>query len=528
VVGPVHPKNMALLADAMQGRDFRMIYEADAPWMSKCGPDGLPADALSFNRDRVPKDLSPGGFEAVVFSTVQPRPAPLNLLHWALWNDLPAIAIQESNQLALSSGRFNNYLAPVDHVLVASASEQAHLAATGVDPERIEITGWPFYTHSGPVSDETRRAAKMRLGLDPESLVAALTLTAYRDSGESEGVRIEQLRMAREGLRTAYQLVIKPHPIESMTVLRRFVEEYARGATILDGTIPIDDLLNAADVLLNRGVSQVCFEALLKAIPVVVLDVGDHTPFHDSAPGVVASDSRGVSEIVRGIEQSADPMAPYRSVLDLHIPFTSIRAKEITCERISSIIETHSAHRRNKQWLEFALTYAWQVDRHVALSVLRGVDCGALGHAMSKLMRRRATEQDLELLVAHWRGQYAEQMLLCLLCEQLRAGKRHVEQFHLDLMRRFISPVNLHLYCRHYELWGRVLLDGGHVGEYGRFREALEPRRSEAYQLEQALDRLDGYNRGWIRRCLARANDGRAIAIRLLRRTRHVLRDPLR
>jgi len=519
---------MALLADAMQGREFRMIYEANAPWMSKYGPDRLPADALSFDRDRVPKDLSPGGFEAVVFSTVQPRPAPLNLLHWALWNDLPAIAIQESNQLALSSGRFNNYLAPVDHVLVASASEQAHLAATGVDPERIEITGWPFYTHSGPVPDETRRAAKMRLGLDPESLVAVLTLTAYRDSGESEGVRIEQLRMAREGLSTAYQLVIKPHPIESMTVLRRFVEDYARGATILDGTIPIDDLLNAADVLLNRGVSQVCFEALLKAIPVVVLDVGDHTPFHDSAPRVVASDSRAVSEIVRGIEKSANPMAPYRSVLDRHMPFTSIRAKEITCERISSIIETHSAHRRNKQWLEFALTYAWQVDRHVALSVLRGVDCGALGHAMSKLMRRRATEQDLELLVAHWRGQYAEQMLLCLLCEQLRAGKRHVEQFHLDLMRRFISPVNLHLYCRHYELWGRVLLDGGHVDEYGRFREALESRRSEAYQVEQALDRLDGYNRGWIRRCLARANDGRGIAIRLLRRTRHVLRDPLR
>jgi hypothetical protein len=411
---------------------------------------------------------------------------------------------------------------------VASESEREHMTSAGVDPERTEVTGWPFCAASGAVSAETRRAAKMRLGLDPESLVAALTLTAYRDSGESERVRIEQLRMAREGLSSTYQLVIKPHPIESMAVLRRFVEEYASGATILDGTIPIDDLLNATDVLLNRGVSQVCFEALLKEIPVVVLDVGDPTPFHDSAPGVVASHSRGVSGIIRGIEESADPMASYASIFERHIPFSSVRAKEITCARISSIIETHSAHQRAGQWLEFALTYAWQVDRHVASRVLRGVDCGALGHALSKLMRRNASEKDVELLVEHWRGQYGEQMLLCLLCEQLRAGKRHVRPFHLDLMRDFNTPVNLHLFCRHYELWGRLLLDCGHASEYRRLREVLEPRRSEAYQLEQVLDRLDGYNGGWLRRFLARKDSGRATASQFLRRARHVLRDPLR
>ena len=504
-----------------------MIYEPGTAWMSRSSKSEMPEDALSFDRDLVPRDLSPDAFGAVIFSTLQPRPAPLNLLHWALRNNLSAIAIEESNQLALNAGRYCNYLAPLDHLLVASASEQEHLVPIGIDPERIHVTGWPFCSSSGAVTDEIRQASKARLGLDRWAPVAALTLTAYADSGEVERVRVDQLRMASEGLPSEYQLVIKPHPIESMDVLQEFVDEHASQAMVLDGRVPIDDLLNATDVLLNRGVSQVAFEALLKAIPVVILDVGDQTPFHDSAPELVAGDSLGVSQIVRRIEQSEDAMDLYRNVFTRHVPLAPMLAKKTTCDKISSIIDSQSVNRNEEQWLEFALIYAWKVDRRAALSVLTGADCGALGCSLSELIRRRASEQDLELLIEHWQGRYEEQILLCLLCEQLRKKKRDIQTFHLGLMRRLFSSVNPHLFCRHYELWGRVLLDQGHAEEYQRFREKMDSMRDQVYELEQTLDRLDRYSRGLIDRCTIRLRDGKATVIRAFRRGRYILRAPL-
>jgi hypothetical protein len=528
VVGPVHPKNMKLLADAMPERHFRMIYEPGMCWTPGFAVDGLPPDALSFDRDQVPQRLSPNDFSAVVFSTVQPRPAPLNLLHWALRNNLPTFAIEEGNQLALNSGRYCNYLAPLDYLLVASSSEQEHLVSIGTDPERIHVTGWPFCSSSGAVSVAIRRASKFRLGLNGDAPVAALTLTAYADSGEVEQVRVEQLRMAQEGLGPEYQLVIKPHPIESMDVLRGFVNQHARRATIIDGGIAIDELLDATDVLLNRGVSQVAFEALLKVIPVVILDVGDRTPFHDSAPDCVAAHSAEVSEVVRRIEESEEAMSLYKGVFEQHIPYTPMQAKRETCAKISSAIKTHKVHLRGEQWLEFALVYAWQVDRRAALSVLTGADCGALGRSLSELIRRRASEQDLELLIEHWQGRYEEQILLCLLCEQLRKKKRDIQTFHLGMMRRLFSSVNPHLFCRHYELWGRVLLDRGHAEEFSLFREKMDSMQGQVYELEQTLDRLNRYSRGLVNRCTIRIRDGKNTAIRAFRRGRYILRDPLR
>ena len=505
-----------------------MIYEPGVAWMSRSSKSALPTDALSFDRDQVPRDLSPDTFGAVIFSTLQPRPAPLNLLHWALRNNLPAIAIEESNQLALNAGRYCNYLAPLDHLLVASSSEQGHLVSTGMDPERIHVTGWPFCSSSGAVPDEIRQGSKARLGLDSGAPVAALTLTAYADSGEVERVRVDQLRMASEGLPPEYQLVIKPHPIESMDVLQRFVDEHASQAMVLDGRVPIDDLLNATDVLLNRGVSQVAFEALLKSIPVVILDVGDRTPFHDSASELVAVDSLGVSEVVRRIEQSENAMDLYGDVFARHIPLTAMQAKKATSEKISAIIDAQSVSRHEEQWLEFALIYAWQVDRHAALTALAGPGCGTLGPALSRLICRRAAKQDLDLLLDHWRDRYGEQILLCLLCEQLRKKKRDIQTFHLGLMRRLFSPVNPHLFCRHYELWGRVLLDRGHAEEYQRFREKTDTMRDQVYELEQTLDRLDRYSRGLINRCAIGIRDGKTTAIRAFRRGRYILRNPLR
>ena len=162
-----------------------MIYEPNVRWLSQELMSQIPLGKVAFVNDDVPEVLSPSEIRAVVFSTVQPRQAPMNLLKWALEHRIPTIALEESNQIALNDGAINNYLLPVDHLLVASPAERRGLIKAGVSERRIEVTGWPFCLGSGESDPEHRQKAKTQLGLDPDRPVAALTLTAFNEIGRA-------------------------------------------------------------------------------------------------------------------------------------------------------------------------------------------------------------------------------------------------------------------------------------------------------------------------------------------------------
>jgi len=257
VVGPVHPRNLGLIAQEMLDWKFRVVYEQSVWWLSKERMAQVPLEKVALVDDRVPDTLWSGDVRAVIFSTVQARPTPINLLRATLERGIPMIAIEESNQIALNNGTINNYLLPVDRLLVASVSERTGMIEAGLPEQRVEVTGWPFYTGQvGKTLPNRARAKKEQFGLDKDRPVATLTLTALHDAGESPQVRRRQLTLAAQGLPPEYQLVVKPHPIEKRQVLMPFIRQYAPRAKVVEGSVPIDEVLEATDVLLNRGASQ--------------------------------------------------------------------------------------------------------------------------------------------------------------------------------------------------------------------------------------------------------------------------------
>ncbi len=467
VVGPVHPRNLGMIAEAMPRWTFRIAYEPSVRWLKGKNTAEGPFDWVPLENDQVPESLWNGDVRAVVFSTVQPRQGPINLLRSALARGIPTIAIEESNQIALNNGTINNYLLPVDHVLVASEEERRGMLQAGIPERRVEATGWPFYSGQiGKISRNGSRLAKERLGLEPDRPVAALTLTALHDAGESCSVRDRQLTLAAQGLPSEYQLVVRPHPIERTQTLMPFIRRCAPRAVVVDGAVRIDDLLDATDILLNRGASQVCIESLLREIPVVVLDTGVDTPFHETASDIVIKEASELAGAVSKLTGGHDATGIYDAFRSVHMPCSPPEALEATCCRIEEIArERQLDSARAKQWMDLAVYQAWTLDHGSALSMLTSDPLqgdGAPVNELGRLVRYRATREDLDVLRDYVGDGFLSHVLGCLWIDQLHYQAQSPADWVLRWMEGFPPAVNTVWFLSHMRRWASILQRSPH------------------------------------------------------------------
>jgi hypothetical protein len=470
----VHLRNLELIASHLSGWSFLVIYE---PWINDVGLDQCNFEKLKFVADNIPQKLSPEGIDGVIFSTVQPRRAPLNLLRWSLEHRIPTIAIEETNQLALNNGRINNYLLPVDQVLLASRAEMRFFKREAIPPQRLRVTGWPFYAGAARKTEEQKRIYRKRLGLYAQCSVAALTLSGINFAGETASVRRRQLKMAA-GLPENYQLVIKPHPSEPVEILREFARQYAPRAVLVDAAVPIGELLGATDVLLNRGVSQVAIEALLCGIPVIVLETGVTTPFHTAVPEFVAGDAAQVHAAVLRLEGQSDPLALYQGFLNEHIPFPPQQARSLTSEAIVEVLRNgRITCDPTEQWIDWSLYAAWGLDRRTAIAVLQSDRVKGRERtveALSRLIQRKATRVDLQFLEGELAGNFRKYVLRSLWIDSIERMSKPLEDDDLAVMHDFPSTLNISYFCAHCEKWMKILLSAGRREEAREFALRLE------------------------------------------------------
>jgi hypothetical protein len=432
VVSPTHLNNADLLATEMTRWSFRILYEPQLSWwknldLSHEGFTFVPANRVDFD----PTALD--GVDVVIMSTVQPRDVPLSLLASCLEREIPVVALEESNQLALNSERINNYLLPVDRLLVASQVERDGMISAGVRAEQVEVTGWPFLSD---VVRGTPRESRRRLGLPEEGSIAALTLTALGDAGETKVIRARQLELARKGLPDKFRLVIKPHPIEHADSLKSSVRGDPR-VIVLDGSLPVAELLNAADVLLNRGVSQVAVEALSVGVPVGILDVGGQSPFIQSVPEAVLRTPAEVYSFLSGLNELG--LGIYRPFIARHIPLSAIEARR---KVHAAIREIAGRPKEPDHWHEIVLIEAWLLNASRAEDWAARIPDPSNRRALGNLIRLEATEQDLRLLATRWRRSWFLSPLCSLRLRQLTKHPGPLLSIDLDLIDAFPPRVN--------------------------------------------------------------------------------------
>lgn len=466
VVSPVHVRNVQLLAPELQDWNLRIAYEQENPWLNPGNMNSLPFETITLPPGEIPAALWAGTVRGVALSTAQPRPAPIHLVAAALERRLATIALEESNQIALNQGTVNNYVLPVDRVLVASEHEARGMAAGGFPQHRFEATGWPFYSgRVGAVSPQQRHARKVALGLDPERPVAALTLTGLYDAGESPAVRRRQLSLAAQGLPPAYQLVIKPHPIEKREVLQPFVDECAPRALVLEGMVKVEELLETSDVLLNRGVSQVCIEALFQQLPVVVLDTGIQTPFHSLAQDLVVEEPEELVGALERLAQEPEPMRLYAAFRQHHVPYPPQEARARTCRRIAQLCQDGEWDQApGRQWFDLALCQAWKSGRDQAVQMATRPEVEASscpGTVLSRLIQYQGSRADLEKLACYLGDGLQGQVLRCLWIDQLVRRSMRPEAADLVWMANFPPSLDAVWFIPHTRKWAFLLLRSG-------------------------------------------------------------------
>ena len=503
VVGPVHLRNALRIQEGLPEWEVRIAYEPALRWFRNDRMKRLPLLCVPLVGHRVPDALWSGAVRAALFSSVQPRPAPLALLRSALERGLPTIGLEETNQVALNDQTINNYLLPLDHLLVASEEEREGMVAAGIPERRVEVTGWPFYDGSlGAPSLSRRRNQKARFGLDPDRPVATLALTALGDTGESRPVRERQVALAADGLPAAYQLVVKPHPIEPSRRLLASLGRHASRVHVIDGFVAIDDVLDATDILLNRGTSQVCFEAILREIPVIILDIGVRTPFHRLAPDVVVTSPADLARLLSAARQRQDFRAVYRQVTARHMPHAPDQAREVTCRRIEMVAVGAPTLRDPRQWLDLALYEAWRADRRTALRTLssdRVDERGLPVESLRKLIQYRATDGDLERLQATLGHGFRSQVLRALWIDQAAHRRMPPAEADIRWLREFPPRLNIAWFVPQLRRWIDILLRSGRAEEATGLIERLEHRSPgfpEATRLAQSISRYQGGRAG--------------------------------
>ena len=446
-ISPVHIRNVQLIAAEMSEWTLRVAYDATNPWLDTSSINRHSFESIAVQPGEIPSELWQDKVQAVIFSSLQPTSRFFELLEAALERGIPTIAIEESNQIALNQGRFNNYVLPVDHVLTASQHECEGMIAAGFPERRFRVTGWPFYGgRIGKVPIEQKLENKEALGLDPRRPVAALTLTGLQDAGESPAVRKRQLSLAAQGLPEEYQLVIKPHPIEKLKTLMPFVDECAPRAQVLEGMVRIEELLEATDVLLNRGVSQVCIEALFQEIPVIILDTGVWTPFHGLTERLIVENPEDLKCALALISEDRDWLQIYDSFFEKHVPFLPQKARALTCETIAEIARDGVCDSdRGRQWFDMALYQAWAGDCKKAMGAAGREEVRASGCPVGefeRLIECRAVRVDLDRLKSYFAEGFRAHFLRCLWVDQLVARKEEPGAEDLKWMESF--PPSIH------------------------------------------------------------------------------------
>ena len=471
-VGTMHMRNLELLVEALPDFQFRVFYPRQT-WFATDKVKKYHYEHIFDQDDKIPEELFEGDVRALILTIAAVDRTIAKLIKAAFERDIPVIAIEEVNQLALNQGIINHYLMPVDHLLVASEYERNDLVRLGVSPEKVHVTGWAFYSKlNAHASTERRWTLQKRFNLPTGKKIVVLCLSALKrpddpSSLETPAVRHQLLSIVKQGLPEEFHLVIKLHPTEDVDSAHKTIEPYFSDATIIGGSTGINEVLDIADVCLNRGNSQVMIEALLRGIPVLALPCGIPTLFDDINDNVVIRSSEELEKSLNHLYEGE--RFDYQPVMDTHFPWTPEQALQRTAKRIREIAGNHILTRREQDWLDLALYHGFLGEREEGIKILDRIQAqdhtsNELISSMIKLLREWATKTDLELLLSQLSTSYQRPVLLSLWIQQLYHSRHRISTQELAIIERndpFPPQINPHNYLQYAIMLGNLYLSVG-------------------------------------------------------------------
>lgn len=82
-------------------------------------------------------------------------------------------------------------------------------------------------------------------------------------------------------------LVAAIEEVAQLGLNQNYPRKVIPNAIVIGREMPMDELLAMTDVLVNRGNSQICFESILRGIPILIAACGLQTLFHETGRAYV-------------------------------------------------------------------------------------------------------------------------------------------------------------------------------------------------------------------------------------------------
>jgi len=326
--GIVHFRNLELLKKSLPGFRFIVIVE---PWVKESAPETLnyiEAENLIIVQDgRLPAEIWEHPIDILFLCMAYPNLFRLHLVYEAVKRNIPVVSIEEVNQLALNDGIINHYFLPLDYLGVPSAVEKEKFAELGIPSKSITVTGWPFFNKAAAVKKDRDLDLRAQYKIPQDWKICLLILGSLKEydmvSLETRRIRQEILEIISMGLADYYRLFIKPHPIESEETIKE-IQAKLPTAILVNPKFPIETLLSQADVIVNRGNSQVALLALTLNKPLIILPVKLKTIFHNLMDSIIADNAQQFRRVLG--EYSWGKTLDYKKALAYHFPLTQEEA----------------------------------------------------------------------------------------------------------------------------------------------------------------------------------------------------------
>lgn len=301
------------------------------------------------------------------------EPFALELVAWAKLRQIPVMAIEEVAQLALNQYDINNYDAPFDCLFVASPDERRRFLDLGYPADILRLSG--LLANDRFNQEHTGRSASLfdALGIPAGSKPIVYTTSPFRSrlalhNKDDQEFREQILNeLANAARRTSRKVVVKLHPNENLENNRQFIKKHISNAIVIGREISMHELLPVSGVIVNRGNSQTCLDAVLRGVPTVVAACGLRTLFHRDGGAYIVEH---IDTLASSIEDALTRGPLDRDKVNtkyFYLPpdgVASYIAEEIT--RISAKPTESDEH--SWQWLIKSMLFVGRLDRALALA----------------------------------------------------------------------------------------------------------------------------------------------------------------
>ncbi len=499
--GIVHYRNLQIIKKTLPHFRFMVIVE---PWVQERAPEVLEniamEDRVKPHQNRLPDSLWEQKIDILFLSMAYPNPFRLHLVYQAARKNIPVIAIEEVNQLALNDGIINHYFLPIDHLGVPSEVEREKFLELGLAEETVTVTGWPFFDKAAALQVQRQKEIEGEHAIPAHEKICLLVLGSLKEhdivSLETQKVRSQILSIASQGLLPGYRLLIKPHPVETQKGLEA-IRQQVPDAIVVNPKTPIEPLLARADVVVNRGNSQVVLLGMLQQRAVIVIPAGLKTIFHQPPQTPVSFIADSPQDFNKALSfyhnnPKLHTNQLYKDILAQHFPLSQDQALEKMEGLFQKALQKPQPNTRKLFYI--SLLYAFLGDLPRAQEILNQLPPSQAETVslFRKLYRHQVTGPQFKELLQIFPEPIVSWHLQALFTRSLtkRKGNKDSQVADIKLLQGFDGDVNPHYFIQ--DIVKRIHLEF-RCGRFDQGQRLLE-KFYEAYGIfdfyRQAFDMI--------------------------------------